>query len=676
MDRSRTQKSFILRRIALWTGLSAAAVVLSAAVLVSVFDWNWLKSTVVQRVADASQREFAIEGDIEGEWRLTPRIAATGIRIGNAAWAGPSDMLRIERLEFRIDLMQLIKGSVVLPDLTIVGAELDLQKNADGTANWDFSPVSEAGAVAEAALPDERSEFPVIGRLAIEKSRLRYRDAAKGIALDANVSQAEGESDAAKETVSLSGKGKFEGMPFRLDIRGGSVLRLQDETVPYPLRIEAAIGDTRVAFDGTLTDPLHPDVFDIALEMSGASLSDLFPIFGVPLPPTPPYNLEGRLKHDGALWTMAGLNGRVGDSDLSGDLTIDTGRDPPFMRAKLVSQVLDFDDLAGFIGATPQAGAGETASAQQKEAAREEDADPRVLPNVPIDLSRLRAMNMAVDYTGRRIKAPKLPLENLKAALRLENGVLTLKPIEFGVADGTIGGTLILDGRKDMPRVTSDLLLRRLSLKPFFAVTDMADLTAGRFGGRIRLVGNGRSLAEVLGASSGETTVAMTGGSLSPLLVELIGLDIAETLAIVVSDLQTPVPIRCAFGQFKVEQGSMTTDGIVVDTSDSTLLGSGAINLGSEKIAMTIRADPKDVSPLSANAPIAVTGTFHDPEVSIDPTGTAGEGLFDRIVSLADPILALLPVMDLGTAKDRNCAALMQGDVKGSVQREKPKSPR
>jgi uncharacterized protein involved in outer membrane biogenesis len=676
MDRSRSRKSLVLRRIALWTGLSAAALVLSGAVFVLIFDWNWLKSGVTQRVADASHRDFAIEGDIEGEWRLTPRIAATGIRIGNAPWAGTSDMLRIERLEFRIDLVQLIKGSVVLPEVKIVGAEIDLQKNAEGMANWDFSPISEAGAVAEATIPDERNEFPIIGRLTVERSRLRYSDAAKGTALDAKVSQAEGESDAAKETVSLSGEGKFEGMPFRLDVRGGSVLRLQDETVPYPLHIEAAIGDTRVAFDGTLTDPLHPDVFDIALKMSGASLSDLFPIFGVPLPPTPPYSLEGRLKHDGVLWTVAGLNGRVGDSDLSGDLTIDTGRDPPFMRATLLSRVLDFDDLAGFIGATPQAGAGETASARQKAAAREKEADPRVLPNVPIDLSRLRAMNMAVDYTGRRIKAPKLPLENLKAALRLENGVLTLKPIEFGVADGTIGGVLILDGRKDMPRMTSDLMLRRLSLKPFFAVTDMADLTAGRFGGRIRLTGNGRSLAEVLGASSGETTVAMTGGSLSPLLVELIGLDIAETLAIVIADSQTPVPIRCAFGQFKVEKGSMKTEGIVVDTADSTLLGTGAINLGSEKIAMTIRADPKDVSPLSANAPIAITGTFHDPEISIDPTGTAGEGLFDRIVSLADPILALLPVMDLGTAKDRDCAALMRGDVKGSTQRETPSSPR
>jgi len=174
MDRSRSRKSLVLRRIALWTGLSAAALVLSGAVFVSVFDWNWLKSAVTQRVADASHRDFAIEGDIEGEWRLIPRIAATGIRIGNAPWAGASDMLRVERLEFRIDLVQLIKGSVVLPEVKIVGAEIDLQKNAEGMANWDFSPVSEAGAVAEATKSARRAAR-VISKIGEVRVRARPR---------------------------------------------------------------------------------------------------------------------------------------------------------------------------------------------------------------------------------------------------------------------------------------------------------------------------------------------------------------------------------------------------------------------------------------------------------------------------------------------------------------------
>lgn len=673
MKRSRSRRTSLFRRAAKWAGLALAALVLLLVIGLMLFDWNWLKSTLEDRVAGAADRDFAIEGDLEGEWSLVPLITANGVRIGNAEWAGPEDMLRVERLQFRIDLLRLLTGSVVLPELKITGGALDLERNADGKANWEFSPASEAGAVAEATVPDERGEFPVIGRLSIERSKLRVRDAAKGIELDADITQAQGKSDDGEQLVSLEGKGRFEGKPFKLAVTGGSVLRLQDEEVPYPLRIDAAIGPTKIALDGTLTNPMQPTVFDIALKLSGASLSELFPIFGIPLPPTPPYSLGGRLKRDGPQWSVAGLDGRVGDSDLSGDLTIDTAQDPPFMRAKLVSRELDFDDLAGFIGAAPQSGKGETASRQlQKEAARAE-AEGRLLPEMPIALGRLRAMDMDVTYSGKKIKAPSLPLEDLDAALKVENGLLTLKPVEFGIAEGTIGGTIVLDGRKEMPRVTADLLLRGLSLKPFFAATGMADLTAGRFGGRIDLKGQGRSLAEVLATSDGRTTVAMTGGTLSPLLVELIGLDIAESLAIVITNPATPVSIRCAFGDFIVKDGWMRTQGFVMDTTDSTLLATGAINFGTEKLAMTLHADPKDASPLSANAPIAITGKFRDPDLAIDPTRTAGEGLFDRIVSLADPILALLPVVDLGTAEDRDCDALLRGDVHGS---KKDASPR
>lgn len=658
------------RRILKWGGLALATLTILLIAGALAFQWNWLKGAIQDRASSAVHRDVAIEGDIDGEWSLVPRITISGLRVANAAWAKPEEMLRVDRLELRIDLLELLKGSVVLPEVSIVGGELHLQKNAQGETNWNFAPVSEAGAAAEATLPDERAEFPEIGRLTIERSKFTYNDPSREIDFDGQITQAKGEGQAAQDTVSLVGKGTLEERPLTIRARGASVIQLRDEAAPYPVNIELSVGDTHIAFDGSL-NPLQPGTFDIALDLSGPSLSELFPVFGIPLPPTPPYSLTGRLKRNGANWTVDGLDGRVGDSDLTGNLTIDADRAPPFMRAKLLSHLLDFDDLAGFIGATPETSDGETASQQQREASREAEQDQRILPNMAIDLDRLRAMDMKVGYSANRINAPNMPLENFDATLTLEKGLLTLKPLEFATAGGTIGGTLILDGRKQMPRVTADLLLRGLSLKPFFAVGDMADLTAGRFGGRIELVGHGRSLAEVLSASNGQAAVAMHGGSVSPLFIEMIGLDIAESLAVVVSDTSTPVPIRCAFGRFKVEDGWMRTDGIVVDTTDSTLIAVGAVNLGAEKLSLTVHAQPKDASPLSANAPIAITGRFHDPSIAIDPTRTAGEGLFDRIISLADPILALLPFVDLGTAEDRYCPALLRGDIEGSKKDKK-----
>jgi hypothetical protein len=667
MSRSRRRRHSLPIRIAKWLGVALIVIVPVLAVGVLLIDWNWVKGAAGDRLSGALGREVAIDGDLDIDFGWVPRVTATGVRVANADWAGPDDMLQVERLTFRIDLREMLHGDVVLPEVTIAGGDLNLVRKDDGTANWDFAPASEAGAAAEAVTPEDRGDIPVIRRLLIEDSTLRYHDAVENIDIDSEIAQVKGTSES-EDRLTLKGEGTFEGRPFTLDVDGGSVLRLHETENPYPLRIAAAVGRTQIVFDGTFRNLVEHEVFDIALDVSGPNLSELFPIFGIPLPPTPPYSLTGRLKRNGPLWTVSGLDGRVGDSDLSGDLSVDTNAEPPVMKADLLSEKLDLDDLAGFIGAPPETGEGETASARQERLAREEAADRRVLSDMPIALTRLRAMNMAVEFTGKRIEAPNLPLESLDVVIHLDDGVLTLEPVTFGVAKGTIGGTLVLDGRMDTPHVRADLLLREVGLKPFFRKTDMADLTEGRFSGKFVLEGDGRSLAEVLASGDGRALLAMSGGSLSPLLVEMVGLDIAESLAVVVSDADTPVPIRCAFGAFDIREGAMRSDGIVIDTADSTIVATGAINLGTEKLSLHVHADPKDPSLLSANAPIAVSGTLKEPAVSIDPTLTAGEGLFDTIVSLADPILALLPVVDLGTAEDRRCAALLQGDVKGSKQ--------
>ena len=57
------------------------------------------------------------------------------------------------------------------------------------------------------------------------------------------------------------------------------------------------------------------------------------------------------------VWSFSNFSGRVGDSDLSGTIRVDTGPKRPVMKADLVSNLLDFDDLAGFIGRNARSGA-------------------------------------------------------------------------------------------------------------------------------------------------------------------------------------------------------------------------------------------------------------------------------------------------------------------------------
>ena len=85
------------------------------------------------------------------------------------------------------------------------------------------------------------------------------------------------------------------------------------------------------------------------------------------MPSLPPYQLKGNLLRKGAAWQLIDFDGRVGDSDLTGDFLLDTGGARPFIKANLTSRILDFDDLGPLIGVTPDTGAGETASPSQEQ---------------------------------------------------------------------------------------------------------------------------------------------------------------------------------------------------------------------------------------------------------------------------------------------------------------------
>ena len=89
-------------------------------------------------------------------------METSGIRFENAKWAKDPEFVAIERLRFRIKLLELLRGRVVMPYVKIEGLRVNLEKDAQGQANWEFTGASPAEAAAEAILPEGRTDFPAI----------------------------------------------------------------------------------------------------------------------------------------------------------------------------------------------------------------------------------------------------------------------------------------------------------------------------------------------------------------------------------------------------------------------------------------------------------------------------------------------------------------------------------
>ncbi|MGZ4968384.1 MAG: AsmA family protein [Methylobacter sp.] len=647
-----------LKAILRWIGVILLILFLAGFAAVFFMPGDWLRNMAGTKGSALLGREFAIDGDIDIDWDwTTPEVFIHKVRIANLPKSKEPDMVVIDEIDFKIKIWRLLLAELNLPKLNVIKPEIILEKVSATEKNWDFPPLSGANMASKAVLPEDRKSFPIIGSLSVHEGKLTYRDNPKKLAVTLDIDSAQGGSELKKDIYKLSGLGTLQNQPFSLQATGGSLSRLRDNTVPYPLALAIKMGDTSMDAEGTIDDPVKMAGVNAQLSLQGNNLADLFHLTQIPLLPTPPYKLSGHLQKQNAVWRFQKFKGQVGDSDLSGDLSYDIRKKRGFVKANLVSQLLDMDDLSGFIGATPSKGA---MSPEQKAQAEGEKSNPRLFPDVPIDLTRLRAADMEVRLKANKINAPDWPMNNLDIGFNLQKGVLRLEPFNFGVANGAVSGTLILDGQKDVPQVQSDLLIKRLSLKQFFTDPKFESLSAGYFGGQLKVSGKGHSLAEVLASSNGRIILLMTGGKISLLIIEGAGLDIGQAAPLLLGKDKS-TNIRCVVGDFKVENGLLNSDILVFDTSDSNIDGNARIDLKDETLDIKVEAHPKDFSIGSARTPITVTGRLKHPTVGLDPkqlaARTAGAVVLGAFLT---PVAAIIPFIELGLGKDSDCHGLIE----------------
>ncbi|WP_216666796.1 MULTISPECIES: AsmA family protein [Stenotrophomonas] len=611
--------------------------------VIALWDWNWFKGPVERAVQAKTGREFHIGGNLDVDLGRTLTVRADGLTFANAEWSKTPRMASADRAEIDLRAWPLLRGQIRIPEIRLTRPDLLLETapGKDQPGNWDFLGPSDG-------------EPPVLQRLLVDDGRLKFLDAAGKTDILVSLDSGKPRSADSAPPLLVNGKGRWQGNPFTLDGNTESPLELTNSDHPFRIHLDGRAGATRAIASGTLTNPFALRTFDLDFALSGQDMEDLYPLIGLAIPSTPPYRLKGRLKRNNNTWRYENFTGVAGDSDLGGTAQIEVGGERPFLKADLVSKRLDFDDLAGFIGAPPKTGAGESANAEQKAEAAALAAKPTVLPDTPYDLSKLRAMDADVKWKAQRINSPKLPLDDMDAHLKLDDGLLRLEPLNFGVAGGDIRSTIRMDARK--PTISTQLKasIRKVQLGGLFPDAKLAEQASGGISGEIDLAGNGNSIAAMLGSSDGKVAVGMGRGHIGNLLMELAGLDVAESLKFLFTG-DKQIPLRCAWGDFGVQRGLMTSQQMAFDTTDTLVLGEGTIDLKQEKLDLLLRPRPKDISILALRSPLRIGGTFKDPSFRPDFKALGIRGAIALTLGSIAPPAALLATIETGPGEDSNC---------------------
>ncbi|WP_458377978.1 AsmA family protein [Pseudomonas fluorescens] len=671
-------------KILAWTFASLAVLLALMVLIIVFFDWNRIKPTINTKVSEELHRPFAINGNLavvwrreldEGGWRAWvpwPHVVAQDLTLGNPDWSKQPQMVTLKRVELRISPLALLAQRVTIPRIDLTEPSADLQRLADGRANWTFKfDPKDPNA--------EPSNWVVdIGAIGFDKGHVTLDDQSLNTQLDLIINPlgkpipfSDIVGDKAAKTAQEKGaapqdyafalkvKGQYHGQKLAGEGKIGGLLALQDSARPFPLQAQVKIADTSVELAGTLTDPLNLGALDLRLKLAGSSLGNLYPLTGVTLPDTPPYATDGHLiaklhEPGGAVFRYEEFNGKIGESDIHGSLAYVASQPRPKLSGSLLSNQLLFADLAPLIGADSNA-------KQKARGGESKQPADKVLPVEEFKTERWRDMDADVEFTGKRIvHSEKLPFNDLYTHLVLTDGVLSLEPLRFGVAGGKLDAQIRLNGRTEPLEGNAKLTARGFKLKQLFPTFEPMKTSFGELNGDADISGRGNSVAKLLGTANGNLKMLINDGAISRELMELAGLNVGNyVVGKIFGDKE--VKINCAAADFDIKTGLATSRLFVFDTENAIIYIDGTANMATEQLDLTITPESKGWRLISLRSPLYVRGKFIKPDAGVKavPLLLRGAGMVALGV-IAAPAAGLLALVAPSGGEPNQCAPLLE----------------
>ncbi|HWT27886.1 MAG TPA: AsmA family protein, partial [Methylophilaceae bacterium] len=652
-----TRRPGLMRTLLLWLASLLLLAAISLGVAFAVCEakgWPFLRAPAETFLSQSLQREVRIAEPFRLKLLGSVRLDVGGLWIAAPkGFKAPHFVdMRDAELELRYrDLWQLRTSDLLrIRSLKVGSIDAQLIRLDSGKASWQFDQDETA--------PDK--PLPMIETLVVRNGRALLNDTPSQADLDVRFKTEEGSAQQqARSHVSLSGR--LRGKPIKGDLRTQGLLPVATQDADSPPIASAGWVDyagVRVDFDGSISDLFGKQDIQGKFAAKGASLSILGDLVNSTLPTTDPFKLNGRIRKADAVWQVDVASAEVGSSQLSGTFSYDPRPQRPLLVGKLNSKNFVLADLAPAFGT------------RNPDGSKAKAPDGKTLPDRPLDLPSLNKMDAKVEIDLAHVdlgSAFARPISPLKGKLTLDDGKLALTDLDARTADGSVSGLVAIDAAKGADHGKAqwqiDLNWQDIDVEKWLQVSQDRKQAAkedgqrepppayvtGTLNGTSKLRGEGASTAALLSSLDGEVSFFIRQGTISHLVVEVLGLDIAQGLGILLTKDQS-LPMQCAVMDFDARQGVITPKVALLDTPVTVVVIDGKVNLATEQLDLRLAAKPKNVSPLTVRSPIRVTGTFADPKASPESGPIAARVAGAVALAFVNPLAAILPFVDLGGA--------------------------
>jgi uncharacterized protein involved in outer membrane biogenesis len=446
-------------------------------------------------------------------------------------------------------------------------------------------------------------------------------------------------------------------------------------------KVEVRLGQpdlAQIQAKGKITNLNGKPTPDLNIEFACSNPAALAPIVGTEIPLKGPVTFTATVSGNEQKWHVRDISAMVGKSDIKGALEVHLGK-RPLLIGQLSSRLLDVTDLT-----MKKSGSEGTTQAAQATATK---GDGRLFSNQPLPLAPLRTLDTDLKVQVGQCQLESRQLQDVQAHIQLKDGRLTVVPFRFTMAGGVFEGTGHLDSGGKTPSLAVQINGRQFELGK---LQDNGPISGGKSDLKVDLKGSGQSLRALMASLTGETVVSVGEGRLQNKAIDWAAGDLLFQVLGAINPFaksEDTTKMECAVVRFLLRDGLATTNnGIAMRTNNVDVIGSGTVDLRTERLDLGIKPKARGGVGLSLSTPLAglirVNGTLARPSMGIDAVGTLktaasigagvatgglstlGELLVEKVVADEDPCRTALGLKQ---------AAQSQAQPKKEPQKPTPK---
>lgn len=587
--------------------------ILAGYIALTQIDFNHYKETIIKIVHNATGRELSI-GDIKVKASFNPTIELRDVTFTNAQWAKTPTMLKADNLDLGFAIIPLLRKNIVIDTFKLSKAELNLEENANGKANWemqipDITPAikqSHHFALIKNAQAAESSENNTINMLsslvikhvALEDVKINYTNKTNQtqtynigyLNLDENIT---------------------ENIDFKFDVNNGlytgsgtlGALKLINAEQGYS--IQTALDIMGIGIKANLS------IFDILGDLRFDGNINAKKFLNNQYNEKADITLKGNLQNINI--TLNELN--IANNVVKGLADVKLSTNIPTITGTFQTDKIDISSF-------------ETSKTASISLVKSAQATTLVSPqNIPY--SALYSVNANIETKINQLtKGAAILAESLQLTTTVNSGNANIKILKGTVAKGAITSNIELNANNRS--ILANVDLTKLNLLTLMKALG-EDSTAFNFRNgsdtdvHINLTGKGNTYAEVIDSLNGQTIIIVNKselqiGNINVLKGNIIS-QLLNTLNIAKSN--DNLDLRCAVIRTDIKNGKATfPNGIVLNADKFTLVADGNINFQNDKINLSIKpfagkiTDTNIAKALSSL--VKLTGTLQNPKIGVD----------------------------------------------------------